>query len=54
MVRILTVHTRHVVNVIVLHRVDELVHERLVELESSVEFGRVLIGHSLRIRVPIN
>ena len=54
MVRILSIHASHIVDVVVFHRVDELVDELLVQLEAGDVLAGVLIGDRLRAGEPID
>ena len=54
MVRIIAIDQRHIVDVVVLHRVDELLNERLVQLESREVLGRVLVRDILHIGLLID
>ena len=54
MVRIIAIHSCHVVDVVVLHRIDELLNQALVELEAAEVLSRVLLGDSFLVGVPID
>lgn len=54
MVRIVAVNVGHLVDVVVLHRVNELLNQWLVKLEPIKVLGWVFFGDSLLISVPID
>ena len=43
MVRIVAVDSCHIIDIVIFHRVDELLHHWLVELEAGEILGRILI-----------
>ena len=54
MVGVVSINTCHVIDVVVLHRINDLLDQRLVKLEARKVLRRVLIGNGLNIRVPID
>ena len=43
MVRIIAVDSCHIIDIVIFHRVDKLLHHWLVELEAGEVLGRILI-----------
>ena len=54
MVGVVAVDTGHVIDIIILHGVDELLNEWLVKLEAGEVLGRILIRNGLLIGVSIH
>jgi len=54
MIGILSIDLSHLVNIVVLHRIDELLDEALLELESAEKLGGVLFRDVLLVSVSVH
>ena len=54
MIGIITVHCRHIVDIVVLHCVDKLFNQALVKLEAAKVLCRVFLWDCLLIGVPVD
>lgn len=54
MVRIVAVHSCHIIDIVVLHRIDKLLNEALLELKAREVLGGVLLRNGLLVSVSVD
>ena len=54
MIGIITVYARHVINIVIFHRVYKLLNKRLIKLEAGEILCWILIGNCLVTCVPVH
>ena len=54
MVRIVAVHSCHIIDIVVLHRIDKLLNQALLELKAREVLGGVLLRNGLLVSVSVD
>ena len=54
MVRVVTVHSCHIIDIVVLHRIDKLLNQALLELKAREVLGGVLLRNGLLVSVSVD
>lgn len=54
MVRVVAVHSCHIIDIVVLHRIDKLLNQALLELKAREVLGGVLLRNGLLVSVSVD
>ena len=54
MVRVVTVHSCHIIDIVVLHRIYKLLNQALLELKAREVLGGVLLRNGLLVSVSVD